>query len=106
MQPNQHDRGSKPLSEEERGLLTAAWVEWVSAAYRKLERISAGLRAAGVDSTFLGHVFAATTETVYADSCCHFNAHGIDVLEEAIADHILASAALAGVSAVPLWPRK
>ncbi len=100
VQPNQHDRGSKPLSEEERALVTVGWVEPISAAYRKLERISGELRAAGVDSTFLGHVFAATTETVYADSCCHFNTRGIDMLENAIADHVLASRALDGVPRV------
>ncbi len=100
VQPNQHDRGSKPLSEEERGLVTVGWIEPISAAYRKLERISAELRAAGVDSTFLGDVFARMTETVYADSCCHFNAHGIDVLENVIADHVLASGALDGARRV------
>jgi hypothetical protein len=95
VQPNQHDRGSKPLSaEEQRSFVTPTWFDVVTPQYRRLETMCDALRASGVDSTFLGHLFAQTDETVYADACCHFNPRGLQLLVDAIADHVLATAEL------------
>ena len=80
VQPNQHFRGSKPLSDEERALITVSFLDTISSGYRRLETMCADLHAEGVDSTFLGRLFASTPETVYADACCHFNPHGIQLL--------------------------
>jgi len=95
VQPNQHYRGSKPLSaEEQQSLVTPPWFDVITPQYHRLETMCDSLGASGVDSTFLGHLFAQTRETIYADACCHFNPHGVQLLENAIADHVLASAEL------------
>ena len=49
------------------------------------------LRAQGVDSTFLGDMFAETAETVYVDDCCHLNERGVDMLASTIVQHMIAS---------------
>jgi hypothetical protein len=47
--------------------------------------MSASLRRDGIDSTFLGRIFADQPETVYSDACCHFNDKGLDAIVNAIA---------------------
>lgn len=93
IQPNQYDRGSKPLSAEERESFTrtTSWFEEVTPRYAIVERMTERLRGEGVDSTFLGRLFADTPDTVYADDCCHFNRLGVDVLAGAIARHVAES---------------
>lgn len=92
VQPNQHLRGAKPLSEEERAHgITPDWLDLVTDGYGRLEQISASLRRDGVDSTFLGWTFRDERETVYADRCCHFNARGLGRIVSAIAEHLAAS---------------
>jgi hypothetical protein len=100
VQPNQYDRESKPLSEEERTLYTKNdWFDLVTSAYRSIESMTDELRAEGIESHFLGRVFAASPETVYMDDCCHLNDHGLDVLTTTIADRIIASGRLDEVPA-------
>ena len=96
VQPNQYDRGSKPLSPEERESYTrnTAWFDEVTPRYAIVERMSERLRAEGVDSTYLGRLFAGTSDTVYVDDCCHFNRLGIDVLAGAVARHVVDSGRL------------
>jgi len=95
----QHYRGSTPPSDDEqRSYINAASVDVITPQYRRLEGMCAALRAQGVDSTFLGHLFATTGETVYADDCCHLNAYGVRLLNEAIADHVVTSGVLASIS--------
>jgi hypothetical protein len=93
VQPNQYDRGSKPLSPEERESFTrnAAWFDEVTPRYATVERMTRQLRAAGVDSTHLGRLFADTPQTVYVDDCCHFNRLGVEMLAGAVARHVAAS---------------
>ncbi len=99
VQPNQHVRGSKPLSEEERErFLTPPWVDVLTPYYARLAAMSRRLAASGVDSSYLGDVFAHTPETVYGDSCCHLNARGTTLVNQAIVDRILASGMLADVT--------
>jgi hypothetical protein len=96
VQPNQYDRGSKPLSPEERESYTrnTAWFDEVTPRYAIVERMSERLRTEGVDSTYLGRLFAGTADTVYVDDCCHFNRLGIDVLAGAVARHVVDSGRL------------
>jgi hypothetical protein len=93
VQPNQYDRGAKPLSLEERERFTrnTAWFDEVTPRYARLERMTLDLRSSGVDSTYLGDVFAQTSETVYVDDCCHLNERGVALLVAAIADRVVAS---------------
>lgn len=96
VQPNQHPRGAKPLSPEERErFFTPGWADVLTPYYERLAAMSGAVRAAGVDATYLGDLFAERTETVYADACCHLNPHGTALLVQAIVDHVLASGALA-----------
>lgn len=101
VQPNQYDRGAKPLSAEEREHHTrnAAWFDEVTPRYRRAEAMTERLRAEGVASYFLGRVFAGTTETVYVDECCHLNERGLDLLAGEIAARIVASGRLAALAA-------
>lgn len=96
VQPNQYDRGSKPLSAEERESFTrnAAWFDEVTPRYAIVERMTERLREAGVDSTHLGRLFAGTPDTVYADDCCHFNRLGVETLAGAVAGHVADSGRL------------
>jgi len=93
IQPNQYDRGAKPLSPEERENFTrqASWFDEVTPRYALVKEMTADLREQGVDSTFLGNMFAATEETVYVDDCCHLNERGVGMLATAVAEHIVAS---------------
>ena len=96
VQPNQHPRGAKPLSPEEREhFSTPGWADVLTPYYEHLAVMSHALAASGVDATFLGDLFAHTTETVYADACCHLNPHGTALLVQAIVEHVLVSGALA-----------
>jgi hypothetical protein len=93
VQPNQYERGAKPLSPEERESFTrnTTWFDEVTPRYAYARRMTEQLRREGVDTTFLGELFATTRETVYVDDCCHLNARGIATLTDAIARHIVAS---------------
>lgn len=103
VQPNQYDRGAKPLSAEERTLHTrnAPWFDEVTPRYRLAEEMTARLRSRGVESHFLGRIFATTEETVYVDECCHLNARGVALLNAAIAERLVASGLLAVLPRVP-----
>jgi hypothetical protein len=101
VQPNQYERDSKPLSEEERALyIKNDWFDAVTTGYREIESMTTELRAEGIESHFLGHVFADTSQTVYMDDCCHLNAAGVEILSAAIADRIISSGALARVASI------
>jgi len=81
VQPNQYDRGAKPLSAEERDRFTRNTTRFDEVTPRD----------SSVDSTDLGDVFARTAETGYVDDCCHPNEHGVALLAAAIDDHVLAA---------------
>lgn len=93
VQPNQYDRGSKPLSAQEREEFTrqTSWFDEVTPRYARVEQMTARLRGDGVDSSFLGDVFVGTTETVYVDDCCHLNERGVAGLVAAIGERVAAS---------------
>jgi hypothetical protein len=87
LQPNQYVEGSKPLSDEER---RHAWQPGprqtlVQRGYAILRERGARLRVAGVPFHDLTGLYAARTETIYRDVCCHMNLHGNELLAEAIA---------------------
>lgn len=101
VQPNQYDRGSKPLSKEEREDFTGAdWFEHVTAGYERLEDISARLRRDGVESHYLGDVFLSEEETMYSDDCCHLNEEGLRRIGVAIGEAFIASPQVRALPAV------
>jgi hypothetical protein len=99
VQPNQYLRGAKPLSEEERVRFVAnrGWFDIVTPAYERLSAASRALRREGIESWFLGPLFAARAETVYSDDCCHFNEHGIALINAVMAEAIRRSGRLATI---------
>ena len=103
VQPNQYDRGSKPLSEEEadRRVTNVGWFDVVTPSYRRLEVLTETLRAEGVASVFLGHIFGDVPETVYKDDCCHLNERGLGIMNRIIAETIVESGVLATLPPPP-----
>lgn len=95
IQPNQYDRGSKPLSPEELEKHVAANnFDLVTREYARVEEMVGTLSADGVESHFLGDLFLEEQATVYSDSCCHFNEDGVRQLTAAVMDEVLASPSL------------
>jgi hypothetical protein len=89
LQPNQYVPDSKPFSEEEkRTALNYGHSEEITARYGMAKQAIAELAAAGIPAFDLTGVFADTAETIYADACCHVNAHGNDLIANAIAEAI------------------
>ncbi len=105
LQPNQYVPGSKPLSDEERAnayLETQSLVRAVRVGYPKLVQQSTSLREAGIRFHDLRMLFADARDTLYSDSCCHFNREGSErlarhiarvILDDAIADPYASSPA-------------
>ena len=93
LQPNQHVRGTKNLSAEERACcaepppiaFALPTYRALTDAYAALEAEVAALRARGVSAWSLARVYERTAETVYTDRCCHVNALGNRLLGEAVA---------------------
>jgi hypothetical protein len=100
IQPNQHPAGRKPLSKEERAMMDASPVKptFYTPFYVRLEQAEKTLRGEGIEYHFLGDLFKDHAETLYIDACCHLNDSGIEMLNNAIADRILASGRLEKLS--------
>ena len=91
LQPNQYVPGSKTLSAEERWSAFDPHHPYraaVAAGYPFLAEAGKELRAAGVRFYDLTEIYKAHPETVYFDTCCHFNQHGNDLLAVQIADRL------------------
>ncbi len=88
LQPNQYVAGSKPLSDEERAKAhdeDSPYRPVAERGYPLLRQVGAELRAAGVWFVDLTEVFSGVGETLYIDTCCHFNAKGNALVSQAIA---------------------
>ncbi len=99
LQPNQYLEGTKPLSDEERRLyldLEGDYGQTAPLGYAQLLARAPRLREVGVRFHDLTRLFADEPATVYADTCCHFNAHGVDRLATRIGELVAADAAEAG----------
>ena len=83
LQPNQYTRGAKPLSaaERERAYAPAAIHGYTAArGYPLLRRFNGDLQRQGINYFDLTGIFAANTETLYRDPCCHLNDRGYELL--------------------------
>ncbi len=93
LQPNQYYEGSHPMGDDERRV---AFSE--SAPYRRGARrgypllVAAGARIAASGAPYhdLTMLFAASSEPVYGDTCCHLAARGQALLAHAVAEAIAA----------------
>jgi hypothetical protein len=92
LQPNQYVEGSKPLSEDERRHAISEdspYCKHAREGYPPLRAAGAALARDGVRFHDLTMLFAGVTETVYVDTCCHFNQLGNDMLARAVARAVL-----------------
>ena len=92
LQPNVHDVGSKPLTEEEKRKARGPgpWIRGIRIGYPKLRRAGAELVAAGVSFVDLSRLCEDLEETVYFDNS-HFGGVGLERFSLAIADAFLQS---------------
>lgn len=92
LQPNQYVEDSKPFNADERrhAIRSGSFPPKaaVRAAYGPLRAAGAQLRALGVAFVDLTRLFKAEHETVYRDSCCHFNRRGVDAIALRIAQAV------------------
>jgi len=97
LQPNQYVKDSKPMEKQEREIALKGdhfsddYAEAVEKGYPLLIREGADLVACGVRFHDLTMLFANTKAPIYADSCCHYNRRGNEMLASAIAAAMLAS---------------
>ena len=89
LQPNQYVTGSKVLSPEELThayLPDSSWSLAARAGYPHLRERGEWLRASGVNFLDLADIFKGVEETIYIDSCCHFNQTGFDIVGRRLAE--------------------
>ncbi|MEM7202130.1 MAG: hypothetical protein AAF628_17815 [Planctomycetota bacterium] len=94
LQPNQYVRGSKPLSAEERRLYYTprddeTYGPTAVAGYPLLIARGAKLLADGVKFVDATPLFADDQQTLYRDTCCHFNREGNVKLARFVVEYLL-----------------
>ena len=94
LQPNQYVEGSKVLSPEELEIASdesSLFAKEVPRGYPLLRQRGQAMVDEGISFHDLSMVFRDRKETIYVDTCCHYNYNGYQALGEAIADLIIAS---------------
>jgi len=96
LQPTLHDKGSKPLTEQERrrGAQPEEWARAARIGYPLLRKHGQGLAEQGLEFLDASQVFNKVEETLYQD-VCHFSLEG---------NRLLANALLAQLQAKPPPP--
>lgn len=98
LQPNQYVAGSKVLTDEEQRIAVREKPyrlrEAAERGYPHLVAEGRALRERGLRFVDLTRIFADERRSVYADTCCHLNPLGNDLLAERVAREI--AGALAG----------
>ena len=92
LQPNQYVPDSKPMGSAEKQTAIKSdlcWGQAVRDTYSLLLTQGVKLHAAGVDFHDMTRLFANVSDPIYADSCCHYNQKGNDLLATAAAESIL-----------------
>ena len=87
LQPNQYVPAAKPLSPEERETAYVPrgyYKSVVERGYPLLREFNRDLQNQGVNYFDLTGIFAAHSETLYRDKCCHLNARGNELLAAAM----------------------
>jgi hypothetical protein len=83
LQPNQYLPHTKSMSADERQVAyreDQPYRTSVISGYPYLIEQGKGLASQGVQFFDLTQIFVSHPEAVYGDSCCHFNDHGLDIL--------------------------
>ncbi|MHC1788023.1 hypothetical protein [Solidesulfovibrio sp.] len=94
LQPNQYDKGSKPLSVAEAAAAfnpDSPYKPGVEQGYDLLRAAGGVLAASGVEFIDASRLFAKNSDTLYLDDCCHYNASGEELLARSIGETILAA---------------
>ncbi|MEM7481651.1 MAG: hypothetical protein AAF481_10795 [Acidobacteriota bacterium] len=89
LQPNQYVPGSKTFSRRELEVAIDSRNPYRAPAeqgYGTLRRLGAELAEEGVSFHDLTQAFSETRESVYVDSCCHFNELGNEIVARKVAD--------------------
>lgn len=93
LQPNQYDKGSKVLTDEEMNMAYEqgpfAYKDAAAAGYPVLRNQGRLLVSEGVNFTDLSMLFSAEKRTVYNDKCCHFNLLGYELIADKICSEVL-----------------
>jgi hypothetical protein len=108
LQPNQYTN-DKVLTEEERANAFDAgglYREHVEKGYPVFRRYGEKLKQLGIRYVDLSKLFENTKESVYKDTCCHFNQAGVTAIAQAIVERIgqEACATRRETRVVPLCP--
>lgn len=101
LQPNQYDRGSKTLTEEELArayLPDSPGAKAAQRAYPLLRAAGRRLAMDGVSFTDLSMLFREVTADIYADNCCHYNETGNRMLVTAMTDVITTDLTIHGLA--------
>lgn len=90
LQPNMHDEGSKPLTDEERSsdLMGPIWGEGARGGYPLMRVAGAELDAAGVHFVDASGIYGDVEETIYFDGC-HMLERGNFMLADTLAEALL-----------------
>ena len=83
LQPNQYLPNTKSMGEAERQVAyrqDQPYQAGVVSGYPLLREKGKELSSQRVQFFDLTQIFAAHPEPVYGDSCCHFNDHGLEIL--------------------------
>ena len=93
LQPNQYFAGSKPLTDfekEEAFDSSHIYRKPVEDVYPYLITAGREIEQENVYYKDLSMIFAANSETLYADTCCHLNEKGYEIIAKEVARYILA----------------
>ena len=104
LQPNQYVEGSKPMGEEERSQAdihfkqntakatnrsAVSYSQAVVLGYPHLQKAGGMLSKKGISFYDLTLLYKEEERAVYHDYCCHFNALGLEIMAEEVAQKIL-----------------
>ncbi|MEP7340312.1 MAG: hypothetical protein ABI977_21445 [Acidobacteriota bacterium] len=98
LQPNQYVEGSKPMSDAEKKMainnsdLEYSYSQGAIKGYPHLKKAGEELARDGVNFTDLTMIFAQNNERLYADTCCHLNQQGYQLVTKRILEVISAQA--------------
>ena len=91
LQPNQYLADSKPMGAEEREIAIRddnPYRHAIEKGYPLLQEVGQALSKVGVYFIDFTLVFSDIQEPTYADSCCHLNKRGYDIVARHICDHV------------------
>jgi hypothetical protein len=89
LHPNQYYNGTRTLTAWERENVVVGmgpYQEHAEAGFEHFRAAGQLLKASGVPYYDLSSAFADEAESVYRDSCCHYNERGTEILAENIAE--------------------